>query len=122
MDEQISIDSIDPPRLRRQDEDGDVADYQGYLHAPATWTHERDLEKLWNRRHSSRLGIGLCVAGNPRRHFMISNVRHSIDWARTELEALIAELEESMNPAAGSATVGPLETATEDQVTGGPPS
>ena len=121
MDERISIDSINPPRLRRQDEDGDVADYQGYLHAPVAWTHERDLEKLWNRRHSSRLGVGLSVAGNPRRHFMISNVRHSIEWARDELESLIAELENTTRAESGSATVGPIEPATDDQVMGRPP-
>ncbi len=122
MDEQIGIDSIQPPRLRRSDEDGDLADYQGYLHAPRTWTHERDLEKLWNRKHSSRLGVGLCVAGSPRRHFMISNVRHSIEWARAELETLIVELEETTDAVAGAATVGPIEPATEDEVEGNTPS
>ncbi|MDN5766286.1 MAG: hypothetical protein L0H96_03500 [Humibacillus sp.] len=117
-DEQIGIDSILPPRLHRSDEDGVLSDYQGYLHAPVTWTHERDLEKLWNRKHSSRLGVGLCVAGSPRRHFMISNVRHSIDWARSELEVLIAELEQTTDAVVGAATVGPIETATDDEAAG----
>ncbi len=121
MDEQIGIDSIQPPRLRRSDEDGDLADYQGYLHAPRTWTHERDLEKLWNRKHSSRLGVGLCVAGNPRRHFMMSNVRHSIEWARAELEVLIVELEGSTQANTGVATVAAMEPATDDQMAGDAP-
>lgn len=121
MDEQIGIDSIHPPRMHRSDEDGALADYQGYIHASRTWTHERDLEKLWNRKHSSRLGVGLCVAGNPRRHFIITNVRHSIEWARAELQVLIAELEETTAAETGGATVGRMGPATDEQVAGASP-
>ncbi len=115
MDEPITVERIDQPRLRRQDEDGDLVDLQGWLHAPVSWTHERDLEKLWNRKHSSRLGVGLSVAGNPRRHFLLRNVRRDLDWVKTELEALVAQIEETAHPDAGVASVGGITAAPGDQ-------
>ena len=43
---------------------------------------------------------------------------HSIDWARSELEVLIAELEQTTDAVVGTATVGPIETATDDEAAG----
>ena len=52
------------------------------------------LERLWNQKHGrSRLGIGLCVANNPRRHFVVTNVPYDVEVVRAELESLIAELD-----------------------------
>lgn len=117
MDDRVSVDSIDAPRLGRRDEDSELSDYQGWLHAPVAWTHERDLEKRWKRKHSSRLGVGLAVAGNPRRHFLVCNVRHDSDWVRSELETLIAEVENTPDagPAQTTASVGPIEPTSEQE-------
>src|SRR6478609_7068769 len=41
----------------------------------------------------SRLGVGLSVAGNPRRHLLLTNVPPDLDFLRSELESLIAELD-----------------------------
>ncbi|RKT78143.1 hypothetical protein DFJ68_1581 [Terracoccus luteus] len=89
----VTVESIDPPRGRRYDEDGAVADFTGYLHAPVGWDRERELEKYWNSEHESRLGLGFCVAGNPRRHFMLRTVRHDAAWVREQLELAIAHVE-----------------------------
>lgn len=117
MNDRASVDSIDAPRLGRRDEDSELSDYQGWLHAPVAWTHERDLEKLWKRKHSSRLGVGLAVAGNPRRHFLVCNVRHNGEWVRSELEKLIAEVEDQSEagPADATASVGPIEATSEGE-------
>ena len=74
-------------------QDGAVADFTGYLHAPVGWDRERELERYWNSEHESRLGLGFCVAGNPRRHFMLRTVRHDATWVREQLELAIAHVE-----------------------------
>lgn len=117
MTEPINVESIDPPRSRRHDQDGDIVDVQGWLHAPVTWNHERDLERLWNRKHASRLGVGFSIAGNPRRHFMIRDVRQDLDWIRSELEALVAEIEQTSTAEVGTATVGSMGEAPDEEPT-----
>ena len=94
MDERITLEGFDPPKNRRHGPDGDLVDFQGWLHAPVDWDGGPQLERAWRGRHGrSRLGIGLCVANNPRRHFILTNVPDDPEFLRLELESLIAGLE-----------------------------
>ncbi|GAB2772233.1 hypothetical protein GCM10027039_36990 [Terrabacter koreensis] len=94
MEERITIEGFDPPKNRRHGPDGDLVDVQGWLHAPVDWAGGPQLERAWRERHGrSRLGVGLCVANNPRRHIILTNVPPDLDFLRTELESLIAELD-----------------------------
>jgi hypothetical protein len=91
----VTVDVIELPKYRRPGADGAIVDVQGWLRAPVDWDGKR-LERLWNGKHGrSRLGVGLCVANNPRRHFLLSNVSEDLAWVREELESLIAELQTS---------------------------
>jgi hypothetical protein len=93
MDERITVERFDPPKNRRHGPDGDLVDVQGWIHAPVTWEGGPSLERAWRKRHGrSRLGVGLAVANNPRRHFLLTNVPPDIDFLRTELESLIVEV------------------------------
>lgn len=88
----ISLDGLDAPKNRRPGPEGGLVDVQGWLRAPVDWDGHH-LERLWNSKHGgSRLGVGLCVANNPRRHFLLSNVRDDLDSVREELESMLAEL------------------------------
>lgn len=94
MDERIIVEGFEVPKNRRSSPEGEIVDIMGWLRAPVDWDGGIRLEHLWNRRHArSRLGVGLSVANNPRRHFIISNTRGTIEQTRAELESLIAELE-----------------------------
>src|SRR5690349_1155546 len=94
MEERIIIEGFDPPKNRRHGPDGDLVDVQGWLHAPVDWAGGPQLERAWRERHGrSRLGVGLCVANNPRRHIILTNVPPDLDFLRAELESLIAELD-----------------------------
>jgi hypothetical protein len=94
MDERITVAGFDPPKNRRHGPDGDLVDVQGWLHAPIDWQGGPRLERAWRERHGrSRLGVGLCVANNPRRHIILTNVPDNLDFLRSELESLIADLE-----------------------------
>lgn len=94
MEERITLEGFDPPKNRRHGPDGDLVDVQGWLHAPVDWTGGPRLERAWRERHGrSRLGVGLAVAGNPRRHILMTNVPDDLDFLRSELESLIAEFE-----------------------------
>lgn len=96
MDERVTLEGFDPPKNRRHGPDGDLVDVQGWLHAPVDWQGGPQLERAWRDRHGrSRLGIGLCVANNPRRHFILINVPDDLDFLRVELESLIDEVESS---------------------------
>jgi hypothetical protein len=89
---EITVVAIEAPKHRPDPEDSLVV-MQGWLQAPRDWDGAR-LERLWNEKHGrSRLGIGLCVANNPRRHFVVTNVPYDAERVRAELESLIAELE-----------------------------
>ncbi len=89
---EITVVAIDAPKRRPDPEDSLVV-MQGWLHAPPAWDGT-PLERLWNQKHGrSRLGIGLCVANNPRRHFVVTNVPYDVEVVRAELESLIAELD-----------------------------
>lgn len=94
MEERITLEGFDPPKNRRHGPDGDLVDVQGWLHAPVDWTGGPRLERAWRDRHGqSRLGVGLSVANNPRRHILVTNVSADLDFVRSELESLIAEFE-----------------------------
>ena len=93
MDEQITVEGLDPPTNRRHGPDGDLVDVQGWIHAPVSWTGGPRLERAWRARHGrSRLGVGLAVANNPRRHILLTNVSPDLSFLRSELESLIAEI------------------------------
>ncbi len=88
---EITVEELEAPKHRPDPEDALVV-MQGWLHAPRDWDGGQ-LERLWNEKHArSRLGVGLCVANSPRRHFVVSNVPYDVDVVRAELESLIAEL------------------------------
>ncbi|GAA2167259.1 hypothetical protein FHX52_1207 [Humibacillus xanthopallidus] len=92
MDERITVEGFDPPKNRRHGPDGDLVDVQGWIHAPVDWEGGPRLERAWREKHGrSRLGVGLAVANNPRRHILLTNVSHDVDFLRSELETLIAE-------------------------------
>jgi hypothetical protein len=94
MDERVTLEGFDPPKNRRHGPDGDLVDVQGWLHAPVDWAGGPQLERAWRQRHGrSRLGVGLCVAKNPRRHFILTNVPDDPDFLRRELESLISAME-----------------------------
>ena len=96
MDERITVDGFEEPKNRRSSPEGPIVDIMGWLSAPVDWEGGPRLEHLWNRKHArSRLGVGLSVANNRRRHFIISNTRGTIEQTREELESLIAELEQA---------------------------
>jgi hypothetical protein len=100
MEARITVEDFEPPKNRRPTPEGAIVDVQGWIHAPADWTGEKRLERLWNERHGrSRLGVGLSVANNPRRHFLLLNVQDDLDWVRSELESLIAELDPATSEA-----------------------
>lgn len=93
MDERVTLEGFDPPKKRRQSPGGDLVDVRGWLHAPATWTGGPALEKAWRHRHGqSRLGVGLAVAHSTRRHLLLTSVPQDLDFLRSELEAVIAEV------------------------------
>ena len=93
MDERITVEGFDPPKNRRHGPDGDLVDVQGWIHAPVSWEGGPRLERAWRQRHGrSRLGVGLAVANNPRRHILLTNVPPELDFLRAELESLIAEV------------------------------
>ncbi|MCU1538094.1 MAG: hypothetical protein JWP82_2445 [Humibacillus sp.] len=93
MDERITVEGLEPPTNRRHGPDGDLVDVQGWIHAPVTWAGGPRLERAWRARHGrSRLGIGLAVANNPRRHILLTNVTPDLDVLRSELESLIDEV------------------------------
>src|SRR6478752_3117943 len=81
MAERVTLEGFDPPKNRRHSPDGDLVDVQGWLHAPVDWNG------------GPRLGVGLSVANNPRRHLLLTNVPADLDFVRSELESLIAALE-----------------------------
>ena len=90
---EITLEGFDPPKNRRHGPDGDLVDVQGWLRAPVDWTGGPRLERAWRQRHGrSRLGVGLAVANNPRRHILMTNVPDDLEFLRSELESLIAEL------------------------------
>ena len=94
MEERITLEGFDPPTNRRHGPDGDLVDVRGWLHAPVAWTGGPLLERAWRERHGrSRLGVGLSVANNPRRHILLTNVPPDLDFLSTELASLIAGLE-----------------------------
>ncbi|MEW1953693.1 hypothetical protein [Terrabacter sp. NPDC080008] len=94
MEERITLEGFDPPTNRRHGPDGDLVDVKGWLHAPVDWSGGPQLERAWRQRHGrSRLGVGLCVAHNPRRHILLTNVPDDLDFLRAELESLISELD-----------------------------
>jgi hypothetical protein len=94
MDQRIAVEGFDPPKNRRHGPDGDIVDVQGWLHAPVDWDGGPRLERAWRQRHGrSRLGVGLCVANNPRRHIIVTNVPDDLEVVRAELERIIAEVE-----------------------------
>ena len=94
MAERITLEGFDPPKNRRHSPDGDLVDVQGWLRAPVDWTGGPRLEHAWRERHGrSRLGVGLSVANNPRRHLLLTNVPADLDFVRSELESLIAALD-----------------------------
>ena len=94
MDERVTVEGFDPPKNRRHGPDGDLVDVQGWLHAPVDWQRGPQLERAWRDRHGrSRLGVGLCVANNPRRHFILTNVPDDVEFLRRELVSLISEVE-----------------------------
>lgn len=95
---EIWLEGFETPKNRRPGADGAVVDVGGWLHAPVDWDGTT-LERLWNHKHGrSRLGVGLCVANNPRRHFLLSNANEDLDWVRAELESMIAELDPPREP------------------------
>jgi hypothetical protein len=99
MQERVTLEGFDPPKNRRHGPDGDLVDVQGWLRAPLDWTGGPRLERAWRQRHGrSRLGIGLAVANNPRRHLLMTNVPDDVDYLRAELESLIAELDADSTP------------------------
>ncbi|MER7070192.1 hypothetical protein [Terrabacter sp. NPDC000476] len=92
--ERVTLEGFNPPKNRRHGPDGDIVDLQGWLRAPVDWTGGPLLERAWRQRHGrSRLGVGLSVANNPRRHILLTNVPPETDFLCEELTALIAELE-----------------------------
>lgn len=91
---EIWLEGFEPPRRTAGSAAG-TRDVTGWLHAPVDWDGKA-LERLWNAKHGrTRLGVGLCVANNPRRHFLLSNVDADLEWVREELESLMAELDTS---------------------------
>ena len=81
MEERIILEGFDPPKNRRHGPDGDLVDVHGWLHAPVAWTGGPLLERAWRERHGrSRLGVGLAVANNPRRHILLTNVPPDLDF------------------------------------------
>jgi hypothetical protein len=94
MEERIQVEGFDPPKNRRHGPDGDLVDVQGWLRAPVDWAGGPQLERAWRERHGrSRLGVGLCVANSPRRHIILTNVSADLEFLRSELQSLIAELD-----------------------------
>jgi hypothetical protein len=109
----ITVEDIAAPRTQPDPEDALVV-MQGHLHAPADWDQTR-LERLWNEKHGrSRLGIGLCVANSPRRHFVVSNVPYDVELVRAELESLVAELD-AAPVEAGPVEAGPDEAGSDTE-------
>ncbi|GAA6526735.1 hypothetical protein [Intrasporangium sp. DVR] len=105
---EITVEELEGPRHRPDPEDALVV-MQGWLHAPKEWDGTR-LERLWNDKHGrSRLGVGLCVANSPRRHFVVSNVPYDVEAVRAELESLIAELESGPDEAVSDPQTVPAE-------------
>jgi hypothetical protein len=89
---EITVAGFEAPKNRRPRPEGALVDVQGWLNAPQEWDGSQ-LEHLWNGKHAvSRLGVGLCVANSPRRHFLLSNVSEDLELVRTELESLVAEV------------------------------
>ncbi|GAA2477858.1 hypothetical protein [Terrabacter carboxydivorans] len=99
MEARITFEGFESPKNRRHGPDGDLVDVKGWLHAPVDWTGGPQLERIWREKHGrSRLGVGLAVANNPRRHILMTNVPPDLDFLRSELESLIAELDPDVDP------------------------